>query len=142
MSGDYGLTASIPGGEGGKCRVCDDGGWVCENHQGKPWEGTSSREDACHCGAGAPCWICNREMALAGPLHQARDIIKELMEQLDHGYPCGCSFPSDSCCAYTRAETYLDGREPTLNAGQSTAGNEGASRSHKKPSGMERNAGQ
>jgi hypothetical protein len=42
-----------------KCQICDDAGWVCENHPDKPWDGTSSRADACGCGAGAPCKACN-----------------------------------------------------------------------------------
>ena len=43
------------------CTRCDDNGWVCEDHQDRPWEG----ERACGCGAaGAPCPDCN---ALAGP---------------------------------------------------------------------------
>ena len=40
-----------------KCSLCEDCGWVCENHPEKPWEG----EHACTCGgAGAPCPECNR----------------------------------------------------------------------------------
>lgn len=42
-----------------KCDNCDNQGWVCENHMNKPWDATSSREDACGCGAGAPCMECN-----------------------------------------------------------------------------------
>jgi hypothetical protein len=39
-----------------KCILCDDAGWVCENHPTRPWEG----EHACTCGgAGAPCPMCN-----------------------------------------------------------------------------------
>ncbi|MET4513759.1 hypothetical protein [Bradyrhizobium sp. I1.7.5] len=38
------------------CVNCDDLGWVCENHPGRPWD--SPR--ACTCGgAGAPCPACN-----------------------------------------------------------------------------------
>jgi hypothetical protein len=40
------------------CDVCDHTGWVCENHEFKPWGGTSGRPDACECGAGSPC-ACN-----------------------------------------------------------------------------------
>lgn len=40
------------------CMTCDGCGVVCENHQGKPWAGESSRRDACDCGAGAPCEAC------------------------------------------------------------------------------------
>jgi len=39
-----------------KCALCEDSGWVCENHPIRPWEG----EHACTCGgAGAPCPQCN-----------------------------------------------------------------------------------
>jgi hypothetical protein len=35
-----------------KCTLCQDNGWVCETHPGKPWDGPR----ACPCGAaGAPC---------------------------------------------------------------------------------------
>jgi hypothetical protein len=40
----------------GYCERCDNCGWVCENHPGRPWQGAQ----ACTCGgAGAPCPICN-----------------------------------------------------------------------------------
>jgi len=40
-----------------RCTLCDDTGWVCEEHQDQPWEGPH----ACSCGAaGAPCPHCNR----------------------------------------------------------------------------------
>jgi hypothetical protein len=36
--------------------LCEDCGWVCETHPGRPWEG----DHACDCGgAGAPCPWCN-----------------------------------------------------------------------------------
>lgn len=39
------------------CFICEDSGWVCENHMDRPWEGPH----ACGCGgAGAPCPNCNR----------------------------------------------------------------------------------
>lgn len=41
------------------CNNCDSTGWVCENHPHKPWGGVSDRSDACDCGAGEPCMICN-----------------------------------------------------------------------------------
>ena len=41
------------------CNNCDDTGWVCEGHPDRPWDGGSSRADACGCGAGAPCDVCN-----------------------------------------------------------------------------------
>jgi hypothetical protein len=38
------------------CGLCEDTGWVCENHPGKPWDG----DHACGCGAaGMPCVHCN-----------------------------------------------------------------------------------
>jgi hypothetical protein len=38
------------------CPQCEDGGWVCEEHPGRPWQG----EHACTCGApGMPCPRCN-----------------------------------------------------------------------------------
>jgi hypothetical protein len=43
--------------EGMKCTLCQDIGWVCETHPGKPWNGPN----ACPCGAaGAPCPWCNQ----------------------------------------------------------------------------------
>lgn len=40
-----------------RCILCDDTGWVCENHQDQPWMGPH----ACSCGgAGAPCPKCNQ----------------------------------------------------------------------------------
>jgi hypothetical protein len=39
-----------------KCLLCEDCGWVCENHPDRPFEG----EHACTCGgAGDPCPRCN-----------------------------------------------------------------------------------
>jgi hypothetical protein len=47
------------------CPLCDDCGWVCENHPSKPWEG----ERACQCGgAGMPCHYCNMSDELSPPL--------------------------------------------------------------------------
>ena len=28
------------------CSICDDSGWVCENHPDQPWDNTSQRADA------------------------------------------------------------------------------------------------
>ena len=50
------------------CMNCDNGGWVCENHTGKPWGGTSVRDDACGCGAGCPCPVCQFELAISGQI--------------------------------------------------------------------------
>ena len=42
-----------------KCRLCEDYGWVCEEHPERPWEGPH----ACICGAaGAPCAVMLRPM--------------------------------------------------------------------------------
>ena len=41
------------------CLVCDNTGWVWENHPDRPWRGNSQRVDACDCGAGMPCELCN-----------------------------------------------------------------------------------
>ena len=46
---------------GATCRQCGDTGWVCENHPNRPWGGASDQRDACACGAGAPCALCNTE---------------------------------------------------------------------------------
>ena len=40
------------------CPVCDDTGWVCENHHQRPYADFSTRADARACGAGMPCEIC------------------------------------------------------------------------------------
>jgi hypothetical protein len=45
------------------CPVCEDTGWVCENHPDQPWQGPHG----CTCGsAGAPC-ACNRSMRAEPP---------------------------------------------------------------------------
>jgi hypothetical protein len=42
------------------CTVCDGTGWVCEAHPDRPFDGFSTRADACDCGApGEPCQVCN-----------------------------------------------------------------------------------
>lgn len=43
------------------CKLCDNTMWVCENHRNLPWDGESRRNDACGCGAGAPCPDCFTE---------------------------------------------------------------------------------
>lgn len=41
-----------------KCPLCEDSGWVCEEHPQEPWDG----DHACGCGApGMPCPECNAE---------------------------------------------------------------------------------
>jgi hypothetical protein len=49
------------------CAVCDNTGWVCENHPERPRKGFSKRADACDCGAGAPCDLCNPSDANQAP---------------------------------------------------------------------------
>lgn len=57
------------------CNVCDHTGWVCENHELKPWGGVSGRSDACECGgAGSPC-ACN-------PDGSTEKVMKEIICQL------------------------------------------------------------
>lgn len=46
-------------GEQPKCATCDSTGWVCENHNNRPWDG-SARDCGCG-GAGEPCPVCNAE---------------------------------------------------------------------------------
>jgi hypothetical protein len=41
------------------CPICGGCRWVCENHPNRPWAGASNRSDACDCGAGDPCPVCN-----------------------------------------------------------------------------------
>jgi hypothetical protein len=41
-------------------RLCEDTGWICENHTDQPWQGTH----ACTCGgAGTSCPKCNSASA-------------------------------------------------------------------------------
>ncbi|WP_082746355.1 hypothetical protein [Sphingomonas sp. CCH5-D11] len=39
------------------CDICQDHGWVCENHPFVAWAGMTGAEECCG-GAGAPC-CCN-----------------------------------------------------------------------------------
>jgi len=41
------------------CPVCEDVGWVCENHRDTPWREPRKGERGCECGAGDPCPACN-----------------------------------------------------------------------------------
>ena len=43
------------------CDLCDDTGWVCEDHGDRPLKADSRRADACPFGAGIPCPRCNRD---------------------------------------------------------------------------------
>jgi hypothetical protein len=45
-----------------KCNICEDSGWICDNHPHRPWEGNH----ACSCG-GAPCPHCNGTNDRAAP---------------------------------------------------------------------------
>jgi len=47
-----------------KCARCEDLGWVCENHDDKPWR---DGPGGCECGAGAPCPACNLSNADNAP---------------------------------------------------------------------------
>ncbi len=43
------------------CTVCDDTGWVCENHPDRPSDCCGNSKRACTCGgAGKPCPMCNQ----------------------------------------------------------------------------------
>ena len=41
------------------CIICDNKGWVCENHPRQPAAMFSESLDACDCGAAEPCKFCN-----------------------------------------------------------------------------------
>jgi hypothetical protein len=41
------------------CELCDDTGWVCEDHGDRPVKADSKRSDACDCPAAMPCPDCN-----------------------------------------------------------------------------------
>ena len=61
-----------PSGDGEKaCRNCSGCGWVCEDHRDTPWAGLVAGPKCCG-GAGAPCPVCNPEMACAGYIESAR----------------------------------------------------------------------
>jgi len=45
---------------------CEGTGWVCENHEDRPWGGISTSKFACECGAGVPCSICNLDLNKSG----------------------------------------------------------------------------
>jgi hypothetical protein len=50
------------------CKLCDDTGWVCEEHPGRPLASASKRADACDCcGIGRPCARCNPSGEIQGP---------------------------------------------------------------------------
>jgi hypothetical protein len=43
------------------CNLCDDTGWVCEDHGDRPLKADSKRPDVCPFGVGIPCPRCNRD---------------------------------------------------------------------------------
>lgn len=47
------------------CRNCRDVEWTCEDHRDTPWSGLTNDEPCCG-GAGAPCRVCNFELATSG----------------------------------------------------------------------------
>lgn len=62
------------------CTNCNDEGWVCENHETLAWP------TSCECGAGAPCPVCNREMACAPFYHAAETQIADWLGGLEPQY--------------------------------------------------------
>ena len=44
-----------------RCPACDSTGFVCAYHRDRPWAELSRRADACGCGSGAPCRLCNAD---------------------------------------------------------------------------------
>ena len=43
-----------------RCEVCDNTGWVCENHADRPSDCGGDSKRACTCGgAGMPCLVWN-----------------------------------------------------------------------------------
>jgi hypothetical protein len=53
----FARAALMPYMAGMKCARCRDTGWVCEDHDDRPWG--RNGPGACDCGAGAPCPNCN-----------------------------------------------------------------------------------
>jgi len=62
------------------CRNCAGEEWVCENHEDSPWNERAAF--GCECGAGAPCPVCNKEMACAGLVFVATDPLKKTIADL------------------------------------------------------------
>lgn len=63
------------------CRNCDGVDWVCENHTDRPWAHLSNHADACQCGAGSPCPVCQFELAAAPLTHALSEAVRALSEQ-------------------------------------------------------------
>jgi len=49
------------------CPNCDGSRWVCGNHPDRPWKGVSALANACECGDGMPCPMCNEPQAGTRP---------------------------------------------------------------------------
>jgi hypothetical protein len=99
-----------------RCRNCGGDAWVCENHPDRPWDGTSGSDDACGCGAGAPCAVCSPAMAnahLIQTLERTRDRLAGVVSQMDFA-GCTCTFPSGDCCSYAAAEATIADAGATL----------------------------
>jgi hypothetical protein len=47
-----------------QCVVCRRTAWVCENHEDRPSKMFGERFDACDCGAGMACLVCNQWLDL------------------------------------------------------------------------------
>jgi len=63
------------------CKVCDDSGWVCEEHPSKPWEDSDSSR-SCDCGgAGMPCECNNTDIPKFPPDYRIINSVN--MEEID-----------------------------------------------------------
>lgn len=78
------------------CPNCDNTGWVCEAHRDRPWGGISRAANACECGPGEPCPVCNRGPELKPPPFDELNAITarraggEPDDEAEHFYRCGC----------------------------------------------------
>lgn len=66
-----------------ECKVCGGGEWVCENHPDLPSAIVSERDDACDCGAGMPCRLCNHPMACAGYVEPWRELALRAIQMVE-----------------------------------------------------------
>ena len=65
-----------------KCTLCEDSGWICEEHPGRPW---GDGPHACPCGAaGMPCPRCNQRAEGQAPATAAG----EVQDQASLNDPC------------------------------------------------------
>lgn len=67
-----------------KCRNCFGVELVCENHMDRPWEGATGNLDACGCGAGAPCPVCQHKQILLPWQEAMSDILWMAREWFEH----------------------------------------------------------